>query len=1079
MSAFREDGEAGLALPQAEETFPLSPEQRAALALWGGDARANRSSLLLQVQIRGVLDVARLKASVERARTLHGALRAAIQPVPGYRGLRQRYLAEAPAVHWQELDLRGSGDGQAALASWQAAWRAEPLAIERGELLRAALVRTADAQYTLLCAVSALAADAGSLRQLLEQIARSYVHGSAALPEEVFQYAQFVEWRRDLEEGDDAAEGRAYWQRYLAGSKSLLAPRLLFRHRSARAGAAVEGRVCAPERNDTGERVRVGRAVDRLFAARIAASAEAMDVSLAVLLQAVWWLLLARLSDFTDFLGGWQHDCRRDYEPMRGALGVFDKVLPIVVGPRADERFATWLTRLQEAMREHADLQEYWTIDAPPISQHLTVGFALHDAPALAGAEAWRLEPPEAPPCFELALHASWGDSEAALAVYADPSSYSRAASERLLLQYETLLASAIEQPAAMISELTIVGAAERDALLAVQGARVDFGAATVADFVAHWARQTPDAPALEAEGHRLSYRELDARVNRLAHWLKAQGVSSGTLVALELPRSSDLVVAMLAAFRAGAGYLPLEPEWPAGRRAALLADAQPALVLHAHAGTEDRVGPWRAAALEGLDLNSLPSTPPARPAVLEDVAYVLYTSGSTGRPKGVVIEHRQLLNYVAAASQAMALSDARRWALTSSVVADLGNTALFGALFHGACLVVAGEQELKDADAFAHFMAERAIDALKIVPSHLEALLECAKPWLPRTLVLGGEAAARSLIERIRRLAPQCEIYNHYGPTETTVGVMVHRVVQDDVATEVLPLSRVLANSRIYVLDAKRGLAPTGALGEVYVGGAQVARGYLRRELEGPFLSDPWSPGERLYRTGDLAYVLAEGALVLAGRADHQVKIRGFRVEPAELEAVLLAQPGVRQAAVMVRTEASAGSELWAFLVAEGEVSSERGQHALQQQLSALLPAYMLPARYVALASFPRLANGKIDRVALMARVQEELPKTATAPRDDVEFVLAACLSELLGREVVDVEADFFALGVHSLLAIKLVARVRKLLEVNLAPGMVFEHPSVAALAAALRDASSDLEQLRRLAGLQRAGRTSTASKT
>ena len=271
-----------------------------------------------------------------------------------------------------------------------------------------------------------------------------------------------------------------------------------------------------------------------------------------------------------------------------------------------------------------------------------------------------------------------------------------------------------------------------------------------MADRIAHWAQATPDAPALEAGEQRLNYRELDGRINRLAHWLAAQGVTPGSIVALNLPRSIELTVAIFAAWRVGAAYLPLEPEWPEARRASVLADARPALVLDAAAPPVP----------EGM-----PGTPPAHRISPQDLAYVLYTSGSTGKPKGVAIEQGHLLNYVAAASAAMRLDACRRWALTSSVVADLGNTALFGAFFNGACLVVAAEDDVKDADAFARFMAEREIDAIKIVPSHLEALLECESPHLPRTLVLGGEAAPRALVERIARLAPQCAIYNHYGP--------------------------------------------------------------------------------------------------------------------------------------------------------------------------------------------------------------------------------------------------------------------------------------------------------------------------
>jgi hypothetical protein len=325
-------------------------------------------------------------------------------------------------------------------------------------------------------------------------------------------------------------------------------------------------------------------------------------------------------------------------------------------------------------------------------------------------------------------------------------------------------------------------------------------------------------------------------------------------------------------------------------------------------------------------------------------------------------------------------------------------------------------------------------------------------------------------LIDRIRRLAPDCTIYNHYGPTETTVGVMVHRVTPEDAAVEVLPLSQALANNRAYVLDEALRLSPSAALGELYIGGAQLCRGYLNRDGEGRFVSDPWAPGERLYRTGDLAYVRPEGGIVLSGRADQEVKIQGFRLHPAEVERALLDEPGVRQAALATRPNEQSGSELWAFLVVEVEADLEAQRAAFSRRLAERLPAHMVPARYVLLPELPRLPNGKIDRVALMSSAEAEaLQQEVIAPRDDLEFVLAACLSELLGREVRDVESDFFSLGVHSLLVIKLVARIRKLLEVSIAPGLVFDHASVAALASELRRASGDVARLQELAARQR----------
>lgn len=1058
----------------SSSSLPLSPEQRAAWAQHGEHAATGAPRLVLLADLEGELDAARLEAAVQSVVRTHGALHAAVLQVPGFRGLRQQARDAAPAApHWHRVDLCGgtdSADSAAALADWTAGCTQAPLDVASGALLRVGLARIGETRHKLLLVASVFAADKGSLQCLLDQVATAYLTGQAVDADEVFQYAQFVEWRQELDGAEEADEGRAYWRACIERAGVLQAPRLNTRMDGVREATPAGVRTC----------ISHALPLDATLAARAQEVAGQNGCDTALLMQAVWWLLLARLTGHRPFVAGWQNDCRRNYEVMQGAVGVFEKILPMVVDIAPEERFSHWLARLGATLEAHTEAQEYWAIDAPPMSAQLDVGFTFDEAPVrLQGGMAWRVEAAPGPsPCFELALQVGQAGQPGqglSLRLHADAARHSPQSLERLLWQYATLLASALAQPHAPVGGLALVGERERELLLrAAHGAVADFGTLTLAEQVAGWARTTPDAPALEAGDLRLSYREFDARIDRMAHGLRARGAVAGTLVALDLARSADLLVAMFASWRIGAGYLPLDPEWPAARRQAVLEDARPSLVLHAAGPLPAGPVPWREVsldAMDGKDLDGAAGSVPAHRPAMQDLAYVLYTSGSTGTPKGVVIEQGQLLNYVAAVSSAMDLGRCRRWALTSSVVADLGNTALFSAFHHGACLVVAGPGDVKDAHAFAGFMRERRVDALKMVPSHLEALLEDEAPQLPATLVLGGEAAPRSLIERIARLAPQTVVYNHYGPTETTVGVMVHRVSAGGAAVSalsgpasVLPLSRVLANNRVHVLDEALQPVPAGALGAVYVGGAQLCRGYLNREVEGAFVADPFLPGQRLYRTGDLACVLPEGGLRLAGRADDQVKVRGFRVEPAEVEAVLLSQPGVRQAVVVVLAPAGgvADAELRAFVVPDAALASEAGRAALTGQLATLLPAHMVPARCTFVAEFARLPNGKIDRQSLLAAASADARgagmagTAATAvtapPRDALESVLAGCMATLVGRDAIGVDDDFFELGGHSLLVIKLVARLRKLLRVDVAPGLVFDHPSVASLAAALR---------------------------
>ncbi|MDQ0590036.1 non-ribosomal peptide synthetase component F [Variovorax paradoxus] len=708
-----------------EAALPLSPEQRAVLAMHGGGALR---PIAMAVEIEGALDEARLRTAAANVLQAHESLRLALREAPDASGWRQQPRATLPATHAQ-------ADA--------------PMRPEEGGMVRLGLERLGASRHRLTLSAHPLAADGTSLAMLLARIADA-VRGDApvaAEPEKPFQYTQFAAWRESLAQDDeeDAVKGRAYWAGDTNNAATLAAPRLAVRQTAADAAA---------DASRSPARCVVARTVDTGLRARLDVLAGSQGVATPELLQAAWWVLLARLTGFACFAAGWQHDCRRDYEVMQVAIGVYEKVLPMRVEVDAQQLFADCLSSLVAQLRSHVEAQEYCVLDGLADAPHLAVGFALH-VPEDGALSSWPVVQRPGPlPCFELALEAEWSAQCAALSLHADESRYSEAALARLLQQLHRLLQGVADNPATPLQDLPLIDDAERQSLLALEGATLDVGTQGIADRIAHWARTTPDAPAIEDGEQHLSYAALDAGINRLARWMQAQGVQRGALVALALPRSLDLLVAMLAAWRAGAGYLPLEPEWPAARRHAVLADAQPVLLLQVDAVQSAEAPAWRVAAVGGIDLSGFDATAPDVPASPNDLAYVLYTSGSTGGPKGVAIEHAQLLNYVATVSSAMQLEGYRRWALTSTVAADLGNTALFGAFFNGACLVVADAQATKDAAGFTRFMTERRIDALKIVPSHLEALLEAEAPVLPRLLVLGrrGDVAFAAGAHRASR---------------------------------------------------------------------------------------------------------------------------------------------------------------------------------------------------------------------------------------------------------------------------------------------------------------------------------------
>jgi len=1031
--------------------FALTPEQQALLERLSNTATCGEAMRWLSVGIDGDLDPQRLQAAFDTVLTQQPMLLARLDKVSGFHGLRQ---AAADAGRFP-LTIH-AGEQRAEDVQAQISESLErAFVIGESASVQAVLYRLASQQWQLLLGIARYSADAPSLNLVLEQVQQAYAGVQPGEDEESGEFAQYLEWRSEVVLDEDAATARNYWQQHLHGVQTDIAsPWLAARSPGLEASAAD---TCVSLNLQSAQRDALQALVEQL------------GQPVATLLQGAWWVLLGRLSGLDQVLVGLRHDSRADYEYFANAVGVFEKTLPLSLELPGSARFSDWLGQLAARLEEHRTWQEYWTPELALDAARPAYGFSLGQIGVAASSGSLRWSVADAvqvqADAFELLLQVQLDENQrlAGVGLQYAGSRYSPAAANAVLEQFGVLLSAIVDAPHTALAQLNLLSRAAEQRLLAINPAiQALADQRYLPQRIADLALRTPHAIALTDAEQSLSYGQLQARVESAAQGLNHQGVSAGSIIALALPRSADLVIAMLASWRLGCAYLPLDVQWPQARQALMLEQAGAALLLtdatHLTAWQDQ---PHKALTLAQLDAPDAPL--PVLATQGTDIAYVLFTSGSTGVPKGVVIEHRQLLNYVAQASQALGLQQCKNIGFSSTVAADLGNTALFGALFNGATLHVASDAQMQDGALFAVYLQQHQVDCLKIVPSHLAALLDNEQATLPHTLVLGGEPIAPTLIERIARLRSDCRVFNHYGPTEATVGVMIHPLTLDGTASDCSALSQVLGNNQVYVLDADLRLAPVGVLGELYLGGAQLCRGYLNAEADAQtFVQSPFDPAQRLYRSGDLARYRADGAIQLHGRRDQQVKVRGFRIELAEIEAELLRLPAVAEALVLPAGSAEQG--LLAFIVAQPGATAGQLDTA-RAELSARLPAVMVPQHLQLIERFPRLANGKIDRKALQLLAATAADDEGVAPRDALEQLLAARMAQLLGLERLSIERDFFAAGGHSLLVIKLVAGIRKLLQCEIHPGLVFDHPTVASLALALRAVESSPGQLEKMA--------------
>jgi amino acid adenylation domain-containing protein len=993
----------------------------------------------LDLRLAGRLAVPALAASLGQIVHRHEALRTVFPEVDG-RPV-QRILDPAPFV-LPLIDLGGL-DGPwiettADRLAGEAARR--PFDLEHGPLVRAALLRLSGTEHRLLLVMHHIVCDGASLQVLLAELAALYpwclAVGPPPLPELPVQPADVAAWERTVLTEEALAPGLAFWEERLAGAPGLDLPA----DRPRPAVQTERGGLCTIE-------------LPSEVSAGLAAFARGERVTPFMIFLAAFEALLMRWSGQDDFVVGTPvaHRGRPELEPLIGLLvGSLALRIPLDGDPEVRALVARVRRVTLEAF-QHAGvpfekvverLRPERSLSRNPIFQTL---FALQpEVPSRFDLPGLTVEPrgiANGTAKFDLSLfvhedraRGTWTATlEHSRDLFAAPTA------ERLLASFVRLVAAAVAAPGDRISSLPLLDPAERDQLLAwSRGSEPEPAippTATLHGLFAAQAARTPGATALIWQDERLTYRELRERAGLLADRLRAAGAGPEQIVGVRLPRTPDLIVALLAVLQSGAAYLPLDPAYPQERLDFLLADAGAGMVIEGEAFSPLPAGEWAG---DGRGAGGEAS-----------LAYLIYTSGSTGRPKGVAIEHASAVRLVAWAGAAFGREELAGVLASTSVNFDLSVFEIFVPLAWGGTVILAD-----DALALPALPAAGEVTLLNTVPSAMAGLLELGPlPPSVTTVCLAGEPLRRSLAERVYAAGAR-RVLNLYGPSEDTTystGALIERGGAGEPA-----IGGPVAGSRAYVVDGALGLLPAGVPGELCLGGGGLARGYLGRpDLTAErFVPDPFGerPGGRMYRTGDRVRRRPDGALDFLGRLDRQLKIRGFRIEPGEIEAALLAVPGVSAAAVV---PAPGQDRLAAFVVPAAGAAVGAG--SLRAALQDRLPAQLVPSAFLFLDALPLTPNGKIDRAALgrlAGRPEGDAAAGYAPPRDPVEDFLAGLFAELLGAERVGVHDDFFALGGHSLLATRVVSRVRSVLGVEIPLRGLFAAPTVAGLAARIEAA-------------------------
>ncbi|BDU21543.1 non-ribosomal peptide synthetase [Dyella sp. GSA-30] len=1036
-----------------DDALPLSFAQQRLWFLSQLEGVSATYHIPVALRLRGALNVDALRRSLDRLLERHEGLRTTFPVVDGEPSVV--LLPVGAGMPWQYIDLSSHHDAELAMHRLAADEAACPFDLAHDALIRACVVRMPGNEHVLLLTQHHIVSDGWSMGILLNELTslyRAFVgEQDDPLPPLAIQYPDYAAWQTRWLKGERLDAQRAFWQSWLADAPTLLTlptdrPR--------------------PARQDFSA-ARLPLQLSPALTQGLRRIARQHGATLFMVVLTAWSTVLSRLSGQTDLIIGCPtaNRGRREIEPL---IGFFVNTLPMRIDLAGSPPVVELLQRIRQGaldaqVNQDLPFEQIVDIVNPPRRLDHTPLFQVlftwqsndRGTLDLPGLHVEAIAPALSHAKYDIELYL--GEDEANIA---GEFNYAAALFDQPMMErHRDYLLRALEAMVTDIAQpfdrIDLCDESERKQLLETfnaTAAQYPRETSVHALFEAQ-VRLTPDAIALIDGMQSLSYADLNAQANRLAHQLIAHGVHAGSLVATALERSTALVVAQLAILKAGAAYVPIDPALPAARQAWMLDDAGVTWLL-APAG---HVAPT---SVQVLDIPSLltgqtRSDNPSIHSAADAVAYVMYTSGSTGLPKGVLVPHRAINRLVRNNGYA-AIGPDDRVAFAANPAFDAATLEVWAPLLNGGTLVVIDAATLLATPLFIDTLLQSAVNTLWLTVALFNQLAEALTPVLPqlKTLIVGGDALDPAIMARVLQGPRPQRLLNGYGPTETTTFATTYTLEGHPREAHGIPIGRPIGNARIYLLDAQGQPVPLGAVGEIYIGGDGVALGYLHRpQLTAErFLPDPFVQvaDARMYRTGDLGRYLPDGHLVFLGRNDQQVKIRGYRIEPGEIEARLAEHPAVREVAVLVRQDGSSDKRLVAYVVTQGEFADLALE--LRAHLATRLPDYMIPAAYVGMTAFPLTANGKLDRRALPD--PEYTTSAYRPPVSKEEIALAAMFCELFEREHIGIDDGFFDLGGHSLLAMRLLGRIRSVLGLELPVSTLFEAPTIAQLAQRLSSA-------------------------